>query len=152
MPRPFPRPVPVMAASDSAVAGLHHIGIAVRSLAEALPRWTDGLGLVLQSVDEVPTERVKVAVLLAGTQRIELLEPTSPDSPIAVFLDKRGPGIHHLAFQVGDCQVKIDAMTALGAQMLNQKPNPGAHGCKVAFVHPKYLGGVLAEFVEDPHP
>lgn len=152
MPRPFPRPVPVMAASDPAVAGLHHIGIAVRSLAEALPRWTDGLGLVLQSVDEVPTEKVKVAVLLAGTQRIELLEPTSPDSPIAVFLDKRGPGIHHLAFQVGDCQVKIDAMTALGAQMLNQKPNPGAHGCKVAFVHPKYLGGVLAEFVEDPHP
>ena len=111
-----------------------------------------GLGLVLQSVDEVPTEKVKVAVLLAGTQRIELLEPTSPDSPIAVFLDKRGPGIHHLAFQVGDCQVKIDAMTALGAQMLNQKPNPGAHGCKGAFVHPKYLGGVLAEFVEDPHP
>ena len=138
-------------ASDPAVAGLHHIGIAVRSLAEALPRWTDGLGLVLQSVDEVPTEKVKVAVLLAGTQRIELLEPTSPDSPIAVFLDKRGPGIHHLAFQVGDCQVKIDAMTALGAPMLNQKPNPGAHGCKVAFVHPKYLGGVLAEFVEDPH-
>lgn len=139
-------------ASDPAVAGLHHIGIAVRSLAEALPRWTDGLGLTLQSVDEVPTEKVKVAVLLAGTQRIELLEPTSPDSPIAVFLEKRGPGIHHLAFQVGDCQVKIDAMTALGAPMLNQKPNPGAHGCKVAFVHPKYLGGVLAEFVEDKHP
>ena len=139
-------------ASDPAVAGLHHIRIAVRALAEALPRWTDGLGLVLQSVDEVPTEKVKVAVLLAGTQRIELLEPTSPDSPIAVFLDKRGPGIHHLAFQVGDCQVKIDAMTALGAPMLNQKPNPGAHGCKVAFVHPKYLGGVLAEFVEDKHP
>lgn len=139
-------------ASDPAVAGLHHIGIAVRSLAEALPRWTDGLGLTLQSVDEVPTEKVKVAVLLAGTQRIELLEPTSPDSPIAVFLEKRGPGIHHLAFQVGDCQVKIDAMTALGAPMLNEKPNPGAHGCKVAFVHPKYLGGVLAEFVEDKHP
>lgn len=139
-------------ASDPAVAGLHHIGIAVRSLAEALPRWTDGLGLTLQSVDEVPTEKVKVAVLLAGTQRIELLEPTSPDSPIAAFLEKRGPGIHHLAFQVGDCQVKIDAMTALGAPMLNQKPNPGAHGCKVAFVHPKYLGGVLAEFVEDKHP
>lgn len=141
-----------MAASDPTVAGLHHIGIAVRSLAEALPRWTDGLGLKLQSVDEVPTEKVKVAVLMAGTQRIELLEPTSPDSPIAVFLEKRGPGIHHLAFEVGDCQVKIDAMTALGAPMLNQKPNPGAHGCKVAFVHPKYLGGVLAEFVEDKHP
>ncbi|MBL8754419.1 MAG: methylmalonyl-CoA epimerase [Planctomycetes bacterium] len=133
------------------VQALHHIGIAVRSLAEALPRWTDGLGLVLQSTDEVPTEKVRVAVLLAGTTRIELLEPTSPDSPIAQFLDKRGPGIHHLAFQVGDCQVKIDAMLALGAPMLAKSPNPGAHGCKVAFVHPKYLGGVLAEFVEDPH-
>ncbi|MFN8824983.1 MAG: methylmalonyl-CoA epimerase [Planctomycetota bacterium] len=133
------------------VQALHHIGIAVRSLAEALPRWTDGLGLRLQSTDEVPTERVRIAVLMAGDTRIELLEPTSPDSPIAQFLDKRGPGIHHLAFQVGDCQLKIDAMSALGAQMLNQKPNPGAHGCKVAFVHPKYLGGVLAEFVEDPH-
>jgi len=143
-----------MAASSSktsSVQALHHIGIAVRSLAEALPRWTDGLGLVLQSTDEVPTEKVRVAVLMAGSTRIELLEPTSPDSPIAQFLDKRGPGIHHLAFQVGDCQVKIDAMTALGAPMLNKAPNPGAHGCKVAFVHPKYLGGVLAEFVEDPH-
>jgi methylmalonyl-CoA/ethylmalonyl-CoA epimerase len=138
-------------ASNPPVEGLHHIGIAVRSLAEALPRWTDGLGLRLDSVDEVPTEKVRVAVLLAGSTRIELLEPTSADSPIAGFLDKRGPGIHHLAFQVGDCQVKIDAMSALGAQMLNQRPNPGAHGCKVAFVHPKYLGGVLAEFVEDPH-
>lgn len=128
-----------MAASSSGtspVQALHHIGIAVRSLAEALPRWTDGLGLVLQSTDEVPTEKVKVAVLMAGSTRIELLEPTSPDSPIAQFLDKRGPGIHHLAFQVGDCQLKIDAMSAVGAQMLNKTPNPGAHGCKVAFVHP----------------
>jgi methylmalonyl-CoA epimerase len=138
-------------ASNPPVEGLHHIGIAVRSLAEALPRWTDGLGLRLQSTDEVPTEKVRVAVLMAGSTRIELLEPTAPDSPIATFLDKRGPGIHHLAFQVGDCQVKIDAMSALGATLLNQTPNPGAHDCKVAFVHPKYLGGVLAEFVEDPH-
>lgn len=150
MPRPF-SPLTLRMATDSSVQGLHHIGIAVRSLAEALPRWTQGLGLTLQSTDEVPTERVRVAVLMAGSTRIELLEPTSPDSPIAQFLDKRGPGIHHLAFQVGDCQIKIDAMSAAGAQMLNQKPNPGAHGCKVAFVHPKYLGGVLAEFVEDPH-
>jgi methylmalonyl-CoA/ethylmalonyl-CoA epimerase len=131
--------------------GLHHIGIAVPSLAEALPRWTQGLGLTLQSVDEVPTEMVKVAVLMAGTTRIELLEPTSPDSPIAKFLQKRGPGIHHLAFDVADCSLQIATMAAAGAPMLNQAPAPGAHGCKVAFVHPKYLGGVLAELVEDPH-
>ncbi|MBL8730977.1 MAG: methylmalonyl-CoA epimerase [Planctomycetes bacterium] len=133
------------------VEGLHHIGIAVPSLKDALPRWTNDLGLTLESVDEVPTEQVRVAVLRAGTTRIELLEPTSPTSPIAVFLQKRGPGIHHLAFQVGDCQQKIRAMAAAGAPMLSDAPRPGAHGCKVAFVHPKHLGGVLAELVEDPH-
>ncbi|MBP8299581.1 MAG: methylmalonyl-CoA epimerase [Planctomycetes bacterium] len=131
--------------------GLHHIGIAVRSLAEALPHWTQGLGLQLQSIEEVPTERVRVAVLLAGATRVELLEPTSPDSPIAKFLDKRGPGVHHLAFEVADCQAQIDSMAAAGAPMLDQSPRPGAHDCKVAFVHPKYLGSVLCELVEDPH-
>jgi methylmalonyl-CoA/ethylmalonyl-CoA epimerase len=133
------------------VQGLHHIGIAVTSLAEALPRWTDGFGLRLQSTDVVPTEQVRVAVLMAGSTRIELLEPTSPDSPIAKFLDKRGPGIHHLAFQVGDCQVQIDALAARGALLLDSKPRKGAHDCKVAFLHPKQLGSVLAELVEDPH-
>lgn len=131
--------------------GLHHIGIAVRSLAEALPHWTQGLGLRLESTAEVPTEQVRVAVLRAGSLRIELLEPLSPDSPIAKFLDKRGPGVHHLAFEVGDCQAQIAALAAAGAPLLDQAPRPGAHDCKVAFVHPKYLGGVLAELVEDPH-
>lgn len=133
------------------IEALHHIGVAVRSIDEALPKWTDGFGLRLQSIDEVPTEKVRVAVLMAGTTRIELLEPTSEDSPVAKFLDKRGPGIHHLAFQVGDCLKKIDALAAAGVPMLNSTPNSGAHDCKVAFVHPKHLGGVLAELVEDPH-
>ncbi len=133
------------------IAGLHHIGIAVNSLAEALPRWTDGFGLVLHSVEEVPTERVGVAVLMAGETRIELLEPTSPDSPIAKFMEKRGPGVHHLAFRVGDCQVQIDALTALGAPLLDKAPRKGAHDCRVAFLHPKHLLGVLAELVQDPH-
>lgn len=130
--------------------GLHHIGIAVTSLAAALPQWTKGLGLRLVSTDEVPTEKVKIAVLMAGDTRIELLEPTSPDSPIARFLQQRGPGIHHLAFDVADCQASISSMAAAGAPMLDKAPRPGAHDCKVAFVHPKYLGGVLAELVEDP--
>lgn len=136
---------------DPPIEELHHIGIAVESIEAALPRWTDGFGLELKSCDEVPTEKVRVAVLMAGRTRIELLEPTSDDSPIAGFLKKRGPGIHHLAFQVGDCQKKIDVMAAAGAPMLNEVPNKGAHDCKVAFVHPKHLGGVLAELVEDPH-
>ena len=129
---------------------LHHIGVAVTSLDEALPRWTEGFGLVLESVEEVPTEQVRVAVLRAGATRVELLEPTSADSPIAKFLQKRGPGIHHLAFRVGDCQRKIRALSAAGAPMLSDAPKPGAHGCKVAFVHPRHLGGVLAELVEEP--
>jgi methylmalonyl-CoA epimerase len=139
-------------ASESPIEGLHHIGIAVRSIDEALPRWTEDLGLRLVSVEEVPTEKVRVAVLMAGNTRIELLEPSVPDSPLAAFLQKRGPGIHHLAFQVPDCQRKIDALTARGAPMLSKSPNPGAHDTRIAFVHPRYLGGVLAEFVEDPHP
>lgn len=137
--------------SEPPIEGLHHIGIAVHSIAEALPRWTDGFGLVLKSVDEVPQEQVRVAVLMAGATRIELLEPMSPDSPVGKFLAKRGPGIHHLAFQVGDCQQKLDALAAAGAPVLNRKPNRGAHDWKVGFVHPKHLGGVLAELVEDPH-
>ena len=137
--------------TDQPIQELHHIGVAVRSLDEALPKWTDGFGLRLESVDEVPTEQVKVAVLKAGATRVELPEPTSDTSPIAKFLEKRGPGIHHLAFQVGDCQQKITQLVDAGAPLLNETPNPGAHGCKVAFVHPKHLGGVLAELVEDPH-
>ncbi len=133
------------------VKGLHHIGIAVHSIAEALPRWTDGFGLELRSMDDVPDEKVRVAVLMAGTTRIELIEPSSPDSPVAKFLEKRGPGIHHLAFHVGDCQQQLDALAAFGAPTLNRVPNRGAHDCRVAFVHPRYLGGVMAELVEDPH-
>ena len=138
-------------ASDPPIQGLHHIGIAVRSIAEALPRWTEDLGLELVRVEEVPTEKVKVAVLRAGNTRIELLEPLSPDSPLTGFLAKRGPGIHHLAFEVADCQRKIDGLLARGAPMLSKSPSPGAHDCRIAFVHPRFLGGVLAEFVEDPH-
>ena len=137
--------------TDQPIQELHHIGVAVRSLDEALPKWTDGFGLRLESIDEVPTEQVKVAVLMAGGTRVELLEPTSDDSPIAKFLAKKGPGIHHLAFHTGDCQLQIDALQAAGAPLLDESPRPGAHDCKVAFVHPKFLGGVLAELVEDPH-
>jgi methylmalonyl-CoA/ethylmalonyl-CoA epimerase len=138
-----------MTSTDN-LKGLHHIGVAVNSIDEALPRWL-GMGLVLASTDVVPTERVKVAVLMAGGTRVELLEPTSPESPIAKFLEKRGPGVHHLAFHVGDCQVQIDALALGGAALLDAAPRKGAHDCKVAFLHPKQLLGVLAELVEDPH-
>lgn len=132
------------------VEGLHHIAVAVASIDEALPRWT-GFGLTLQLVELVPTEQVRVAVLMAGTTRIELVEPTSAQSPVAQFLAKRGPGIHHLAFGVRDCRVQMDALAAAGAPLLSDGPRPGAHDCKIAFVHPRHLLGVLAELVEDPH-
>ncbi|GAB4139318.1 MAG: methylmalonyl-CoA epimerase [Planctomycetota bacterium] len=132
------------------IRSLHHIGVAVASLKEAVPRWTDEFGLELDSIAEVPSERVRVAILRAGGARIELLEPMAEDSLIARFLAKKGPGIHHLAFGVEDCAVQIGALKALGAPLLDEEPRPGAHGCRVAFVHPRYLGGALAEFVEDP--
>lgn len=132
------------------IESLHHIGIAVRSLEDALGPWVDGLGFRLGGIEEVPTERVRVAVLHAGPTRVELLEPTSPDSPIAKFLDKRGPGIHHLAFRSPDTGAAIRVLTEAGAPLLDREPRPGAHGTRVAFVHPKYLGGVLAELVQDP--
>ncbi len=129
---------------------LHHIGIAVRSLDEALPCYIDGLGLKLHGIDDVPTEKVRVAGDMAGQTGIEPLEPTVPDSPSARFLDKRGPGVHHLAFEVADTGEVIRVLTEAGAPLLDQAPRPGAHGTQVAFVHPKYLGGVLAELVQNP--
>jgi methylmalonyl-CoA/ethylmalonyl-CoA epimerase len=132
------------------IKGLHHIGIAVTSLDEVLPRYVDGLGLRLGTVEEVPSERVRVAVLHAGSTRIELLEATSEDSPIAKFLARRGPGVHHLAFEVEDTGAVIRVLSEAGAPLLDAAPRPGAHGTQVAFLHPRYLGGVLAEFVQDP--
>ena len=132
------------------IRDLHHIGIAVRSIEDALPHYVDGLGLALQSVEDVPTERVKVAVLMAGAVRLELLEPSSPDSPIASFLEKRGPGVHHLAFEVESAATSLDALKADGVPVLDDAPRPGAHDTRVVFVHPRYLGGVLAELVEMP--
>jgi len=129
---------------------LHHIGIAVEDLDEAVRMWRDVLGLSLRGIEEVPSEGVRVAVLMAGRTRIELLAATRADSPVARFVGKRGPGIHHLAFEVGSTQDAIDRLGASGAPLLDQTPRPGAHGTRVAFVHPKGLGGVLAELVEDP--
>ncbi|MHC4077800.1 MAG: methylmalonyl-CoA epimerase [Planctomycetota bacterium] len=129
---------------------LHHIGVAVRSIAETLPRYVDGLGLRLEGIEEVPSEKVKVAMVYAGTTRIELLEPTAPASPVQRFLDKRGPGVHHLAFKVDDTGNMIRVLADAGAPLLDAEPRAGAHDTTCAFIHPKYLGGVLAELVEDP--
>jgi methylmalonyl-CoA epimerase len=132
------------------IKALHHIAIAVESIDAALPRWTDGLGLTLRGREDVPGEQVRVAILMAGSTRIELVEPMSPTSPVAKFLAKRGPGLHHLAFEVDDTGKTMQVMAERGAPLLNDAPKAGAHGTKQAFLHPKWLFGVLAELVEEP--
>ena len=132
------------------IQSLHHIGIAVEDLDAAIALYRDTLGLDFRGVEDVPTEKVRVAVLMAGTTRIELLCATAADSPVAKFVQKRGAGVHHLAFGTDSTQRAIDALAAKGARLLDATPRPGAHGTKVAFVHPRSMQGVLTEIVEDP--
>ena len=132
------------------MTGVDHIGIAVEKLEDALPFWRDQLGLELVVIEEVPSEKVRVAFLRAGSTRIELLEPTSPDSPIAKALAKRGPGIHHVALEVDDIVARMAALKAAGRPAMDEKPRPGAEGCMVTFLHPKTAGGVLVELTQPP--
>jgi methylmalonyl-CoA/ethylmalonyl-CoA epimerase len=127
---------------------IHHLAIAVNSLSQALPFWRDVLGLPLIGIEEVPTEQVRVAMLGAGAARIELLEPTTPDSPISTFLAKRGPGLHHVAFSVRDVRESSNAIAASGCPLIGAAARPGAHGSLVSFLHPKGTGGVLVELVQ----
>lgn len=125
---------------------LDHIGIAVRSLEAA--KIYEALGLSIQHVETVETQRVKTAFLSIGDSNLELLEPTSPDSPIAKFIEKRGEGIHHLCFRVDDIEAHLARLTAEGYRLINEAPVPGAHGCRVAFLHPAAGNGVLIELSE----
>ena len=124
---------------------INHIGIAVHSIEEALPFYRDSLGMTLKGTEEVPSQKVKVAFLAIGESKIELLEPTSPESPVAKFLEKSGPGVHHVAYGVPDVEKAIAQLIAAGARMIDAVPRAGAHGAKIAFIHPKSSGGVLTE-------
>jgi len=129
---------------------LDHIGIAVESLASGRAFY-DALGLGEMTTEVVESEKVKVGFFeLANNARLELLEPTSPDSPIAKHLAKRGPGIHHICLKVQDIRSVIAALKAKGMQLINDEPRPGAHGCQVAFIHPKSTGGILVELSQPP--
>ena len=130
--------------------GLHHVAIAVPKLADARAIYETALGMRALPIEFVPGQKVNVLVLFSDTQRIELVEPAAPDSPITNFLAKRGPGIHHLAWRVDDCAKAIAVLKAAGLKLIDDTPKPGSHGTKVAFVHPKSTGGVLMELVEDP--
>lgn len=135
---------------EGVVKGLHHVAIAVKSLAEARVAYEGALGLAASEPEFVPDQKVNVLVLFAGEQRIELVEPASADSPVSAFLEKRGPGIHHLAWKVDDCAAAIDTLKAKGLRMIDEAPRPGSHKTTIAFVHPKSTGGVLMELVQDP--
>jgi methylmalonyl-CoA/ethylmalonyl-CoA epimerase len=130
---------------------INHIGIAVQSIDATLPFYRDQLGMAFLGTEEVAEQRVRVVMLAIGESKIELLEPTSDDSPVAKFLEKSGPGIHHIAYEVEDIEAAIAHLTASGARMIDQIPRTGAHGTRIAFVHPKSSSGVLTELCQGGH-
>ena len=130
---------------------INHIGIAVQSLEATIPFYRDALSMPFKGIEEVAEQKVRVAMLQVGESLIELLEPTSPESPIARFLEKNGPGIHHIAYEVADIEAAIAQMLASGARMIDEQPRIGAHATRIAFVHPKSSGGVLTELCECSH-
>ena len=125
---------------------LDHIGIAVSSIDDATI-WRD-LGLDIDHVETVETQKVKTAFLSVGDSNIELLEPTSTDSPIAKFIGKKGEGIHHICLRVDDIEAHLERLKEKGYRLVNEAPVPGAHGCRVAFLHPEAGHGVLIELSE----
>ncbi len=127
---------------------IDHLGIAVHSIAEASVFYLDVLGLPDGGTEEVRDQKVRVAFFEVGEVRVELLEPTAPDSPIARFLQKRGPGLHHVAYRVDDLDATLAAVKAAGVRLIDESPRGGAHGMKIAFVHPQASGGVLTEFCQ----
>ncbi len=130
------------------VEKIEHLGIAVRSLAESRRFYEEVLGLVCRGEEEVAAQKVRVAFFEVGETQIELLEPTSPESPIARFLETRGEGIHHVAYRVADLKARLATARAAGYRLINEEPVVGAGGKRVAFLHPKGTSGVLTEFCE----
>lgn len=125
-----------------------HIGIATHQIEEALGFWRDALGLQVDFTEEVTEQGVRVAMLPLGETHIELLEPLSQDSPVGKFLQKRGPGIHHLAVRVTDIRSSLAQLKEQGTRLIDETPRPGAGGCLVAFIHPSSANGVLLELVQ----
>lgn len=128
-------------------ARVAHIGIAVRAIDELLPFYRDLLGLEERPIDD--SDGARIAALAAGPQLIELLEPRADDSPISIFIDKRGPGIHHICFAVDDLDETLVGCRARGIRLIDETPRLGAEGKRIAFLHPGSTGGVLIELTED---
>lgn len=125
---------------------IDHIGIAVASIEESRKYYEGVLGLKLSAIEEVPSQKVKTAFFDIGGVWIELLEPTDPDSPVGKFLETKGPGIHHLAYESDDVAGELAAAKAKGVRLVDEVPRPGAGKMDIGFLHPKFTQGVLTEF------
>ena len=128
---------------------IEHIGIAVKSLDEAIPFYENILGLKCYSIEEVSDQKVKTAFFKVGNTKIELLESTDPEGPIGKFIEKRGEGIHHMAFAVRDLNTKLSELESKGVRLIDNKSRKGAEGLDIGFLHPKSTFGVLTELCED---
>ena len=126
-------------------ATLDHIGIAVSDLSQALAFYRDALGLEVEPPEEVASQRVRAYFVPVGEATLELLEPTAPDSPIAKFVEKRGPGVHHVTLRVDDIREALARLKARGIRLIDESPRAGAEGALIAFVHPASTHGVLVE-------
>jgi methylmalonyl-CoA epimerase len=125
------------------------VAIAVPSIARALPTYELLTGGAASEVEAVPSQGVLVAFVGEGTGRIELIEPSSPESPVGRFLQSRGPGLHHLAYRVDDLENTLRQLEGAGLRLIDKAPRPGAHGRLVAFIHPESTGGILIELVQE---
>jgi len=132
----------------SLAKSLNHVGIAVRSIEAQRAFYEGALGAVFEGIEEVADQKVRVGFFRVGDVRLELLEPTDPSSTVAVFLEKRGEGLHHLAFTVEKIEDRIAELKSGGLRMVDEKPRAGAHHMQIAFVHPKSTFGVLTELCE----
>jgi methylmalonyl-CoA/ethylmalonyl-CoA epimerase len=127
---------------------LDHVAIAVPSITAALPLFELLANATGSPIERVEAQKVDVAFVGSGTGRLELLQPTAPDSTVQKFLDRRGPGLHHIAYRVADIEGALAELAAKGIRLIDEKPRPGAGGHRVAFLHPQSTNGVLVELVE----
>ena len=130
---------------------IEHLGIAVSNLKESIKYYEEVLGFKCYSIEEVKDQKVKTAFFKVGQTKIELLESTSPDGPIGKFIERKGPGIHHIAFAVEGLQESLTEVKDKGIKLIDEKPRQGAEGLNIAFLHPKSTNGVLTELCEDPN-
>jgi methylmalonyl-CoA/ethylmalonyl-CoA epimerase len=127
---------------------IDHLGIAVNSIEDGKNFWTDALGLEFEGSETVEEQKVTTAFFPVGESEVELLESTAPDGPIAKFLEKKGPGIHHVAFRVENVEEALTELKEKGIRLIDEKPRMGAGGAKIAFLHPKATNGILVELCE----